>query len=461
VIPIVTAEEMRVIDASADVGVDELVTRAGRAVARAAIEMLGGTYGRVVNVVAGSGNNGADGRVAADVLRRRNVKVHLFDASACPTVLPVADLVIDAAYGTGYRSGNERAGRSWTPPVVGSSAVLAVDIPSGLDSLTGRHDGDVWVADRTVTFQALKPGLLLGDGPAQCGTIEVADIGLDVSQAAAHLIEERDVVQYWPWRRPDAHKWNGPVRVVAGSDGMLGAARLCSASAMRSGAGLVSVSSPGLAPVAGDEIVQPGIAVAGWADQVMSDLSRFGALVVGPGLGRLPSTVDETRRLIASAVVPVVIDGDALFALGCPQGGGSIVLERSQASVLTPHDGEYATLTGTKPGPDRVTATRRLAADLACTVLLKGPTTVIADPGGEVLIVDHGDDRLATAGSGDVLAGMIGRMLASGAPALIASACAAWVHAEAARCCPRVGMVATDLIDALPAVLSRLSPGVS
>ncbi len=456
-IPIVTAEEMRAIDASAEVAVDELVARAGRAVAMVASEMLGGTYGRVVNVVAGGGNNGADGRVAAEVLRRRGVQVRVFDAGECPAVLPAAHLVVDAAYGTGYAS---REGRPWPPPDVGAAMVLAVDIPSGLDSLTGQHDGDVFVADRTVTFQALKPGLLLGDGPGHCGSIVVADIGLDVTTATAHVIEEPDVVRHWPWRRPDAHKWHGAVRVVAGSAGMLGAARLCSASAMRSGAGLVSVSSPGLAPGARDEIVQPPIASSAWAEEVVADLSRFGALVVGPGLGRAPSTVEESRRLIASAEVPIVIDGDALYAIGCAQDAGQIVSRRSHGTVLTPHDGEYTMLTGAQPGPDRIAAARRLAADLACTVLLKGPTTVVADSGGEVLVVDHGDERLATAGSGDVLAGMIGTMLASGVPSLLAAACAAWVHAESARSRPRFGMVASDLVDALPTVLSRLSVGV-
>jgi ADP-dependent NAD(P)H-hydrate dehydratase / NAD(P)H-hydrate epimerase len=467
VIPIVTAEEMRAIDAGAPVSIDDLIARAGWEVARSATEMLGGTYGRIVNVVAGGGNNGADGRVAADLLRRRGVKVRLFEAAHCPAVLPAADLVVDAVFGTGYgrrhelcdqhdeRSDGDR--RSWTPPDVGSSLVLAVDIPSGLDSLTGLHDGAVLAADRTVTFQALKAGLLLGDGASLCGSVQVADIGLDMSRATAHLVERGDVSRWWPWRPDGAHKWNNAVRVVAGSDGMLGAARLCSAGALRAGAGLVSASSPGLPIGARDEIVQPPIAASGWADEVLADLARFGSLVVGPGLGRADTTIDEVRRVIARANVPLVVDGDALFAAGCFGDVGALVGGRSHPTVLTPHDGEFAALTGSKPASDRLGAVRHLAGELGCTVLLKGPTTVVADQSGEVLVVDRGDERLATAGSGDVLAGMIASMLASGVPPLQSAACAAWVHGELARTGPSAGIAAMDLVEALPAVLTGLS----
>ena len=155
--PILTPDEMAAVDAAALESNEELIDRAGRAVARVALEMLGGSYGRVVRVIAGKGNNGNDGRVAADILRSRGVSVEIIDAALAPAVLPAADLVIDAAYGTGFRG-------AWDAPDVGTSPVLAVDIPSGVDALTGMISGSIIAADRTVTFQALAPGLLFGAG---------------------------------------------------------------------------------------------------------------------------------------------------------------------------------------------------------------------------------------------------------------------------------------------------------
>ncbi len=463
VIPIVTAEEMGAIDASAPVPVEELIGRAGRAVARSAVVMLGGTYGRVVNVIAGAGNNGADGRTAAESLRRRGVLVRVFEAASCPVELPPADLVIDAAFGTGYRwsarddGAQAGARKPWASPGVGESPVLAVDIPSGLDSLTGRCHGEVLAADRTVTFQAMKPGLLFADGPGLSGDVEVVDIGLDASAATVHLVERADVVGWWPQRGSRAHKWNTAVRIIAGSVGMLGAARLCSAAALRSGAGLVSLSAPGCAAGGRNEVIEPPVAESGWADDVLVDLARFGALVVGPGLGRREATIEATRRVIADATVPLVVDGDALFAAAWSADGPvSLLRSRVLPTVITPHDGEFALLTGAPPGDDRVEAARRLAFELGCTVLLKGPTTVVAGADGEVLVVDHGDERLATAGSGDVLAGMIGTLLASGVPPLQAAASVAWVHAEAGCALPMAGLVAGDLVERLPETLSSL-----
>jgi hydroxyethylthiazole kinase-like uncharacterized protein yjeF len=452
VIPIVTAEEMRAIDAASAETTATLVERAGSAVGRSARRMLGGTYGRTVNVLVGTGNNGADGRVAATWLRDRGVRVRLFEVSTCPALLPAADLLIDAAYGTGFR-----VDTSWNAPVVGETRVLAVDIPSGLDARDGRCAGQVLTAEHTVTFQALKPGMLIGDGPERCGTIEVVDIGLDTSVATAHLVEMGDVAAWWPRRSRSAHKWNGAVRVIAGSASMRGAARLCSAAAARSGASLVSLSVPGGVINCLDEIIQPPIDATGWSRQVVDDLSRFGALGIGPGLGRTEATIDATRQLIADAMLPVVIDGDAIYAAAWSADGPAPLLTgRTRPTVLTPHDGEFALLTGAPPEADRFAAVRRVAAELGCTVLLKGPTTLVADPDGDVLAVDRGDQRLATAGTGDVLAGMIVTMLASGIDPSKAAAGAAWVHAQAARTAPRPGMLASDIIDRLPATISAL-----
>jgi hydroxyethylthiazole kinase-like uncharacterized protein yjeF len=451
VIPIVTPEEMGAIDAAAPVPVDVLIERAGSAVARLAREMLGGTYGRTVNVIAGKGNNGNDGRVAAARLQERGVRVRLFDAAACPPRLPPADLVIDAAYGTGFHG-------EWWAPRVGRSPVLAVDIPSGVDGLTGAAGRGALAADRTVTFAALKPGLLVGAGRNLAGDVEVVDIGLDTRRAKAHVVEGEDVASWWRPRPPTAHKWTRAVRVVAGSPGMTGAAHLASAAAQRAGSGYVSLSSPGVEATAPAEVVRKRLPAFDWSGAVLEDLHRFHALVIGPGLGREPFTVAAVRATVASAAVPVVVDGDALFALAWDADGAPPVLQqRARPTVLTPHDGEFGLLAGHRPAADRFQAVRRLAADLGAIVLLKGPATIVADPHGTVLVTANGDARLATAGTGDVLAGILGALLATGMDPLRAAASAAWLHAEAARHGPANGLVAGDIVGALPVVLATLT----
>lgn len=457
-IAVVTPVEMAAIDASAPEPLEVLIERAGRAVARAAIDMLGGTYGRVVNVVAGKGNNGADGRVAARRLQARGIKVRMIDASMRPPILPRCDLVIDAAYGTGFRG-------DWIAPEIGDALVLAVDIPSGVDALTGAAPAGVLAADRTVTFQAFKPGLLLGAGARLAGHVDVVDIGLDVSAASQHCIDATDVARWWPTRPVDAHKWKSAVKVVGGSPEMPGAAVLAATAAARAGGSLVSLSSPGVDAITPPEIVQRHVEAADFSIDALSDIHRFGALVIGPGLGRTDEVLLSTRSCISDATVPVVIDGDALFASAWSADGPAPLLrDRELATVLTPHDGEFGVLTGSRPGADRVASVRAAAADLGCTVLLKGPTTLVAAPpasggdplGGQVWFVVNGDQRLATAGSGDVLAGMIGAALAAGLEPDHAAAAAAWLHADAANRSPSDGLLAGDIVDALPAAIGNL-----
>jgi NAD(P)H-hydrate epimerase len=450
VIPIVTPKEMAAVDAAATEPVDVLIGRAGWATARAARRMMGGTYGRVVNVIAGPGNNGADGQAAGRFLGRRGVKVRVFGASDCPPALPPADLVIDAAYGTGFHG-------EWRAPRVGRTPVLAVDIPSGVNGLTGEAGRGVLAADRTVTFAALKPGLLLGAGRNLAGDVEVADIGLDTSSTHAYAVEAADVARWWRPRPPTAHKWSRAVRVVAGSPGMTGAAHLASGAANRAGAGMVALSSPGVDAVAPVEVVRHRLPAFDWASGVLSDLHRYHALVIGPGLGREDYTVESVRAAVVDAEVPVVVDGDGLFAMAWnPDGATQLLRRRRDATVLTPHDGEYGLLTGHHPPADRIAAARDLAMDARAVVLLKGPTTVVAAPAGDVRVVTTADARLATAGTGDVLSGILGALLASGMAALEAAASAAWIHAEAARHGSAVGLVAGDLLTALPDVVARL-----
>lgn len=450
---VVTPEEMAAIDAAAPEPEEVLIARAGAAVARTASRMLGGTYGRHVVVLAGPGNNGADGRVAGELLARRGARVTVLDAREA-TTLPPADLVLDAAFGTGLS-------RPYEAPDPGDTRVLAVDIPSGVDGLTGEQLGRPMRAERTVTFAAAKPGLLLGAGRELAGELEVVDIGLDTACATVHHVEDADVAELWPRRPVAAHKYHAGVWVIAGSPGMTGAAQLAAAAAMRAGAGYVRSSVPG----AGAHLPTPIEAVGrllperGWADEVLSD-DRMRALVVGPGAGRSDAVRDEVGRLLASTGAgegrrpPLVLDGDGLWALA--QQDPPLIADPADV-VLTPHEGELRMLTGRTPGPDRIAEARELAGRLGTVVLLKGRTTVVADASGAVRLVTSGDQRLATAGTGDVLSGVIGALLAAGVPPLDAAALGAHVHGRAATRGRRAGLVAGDLPDLVSGVVSDLT----
>ncbi|MCB0966671.1 MAG: NAD(P)H-hydrate dehydratase, partial [Ilumatobacter sp.] len=413
---------MQAIDAASDVPLDELVDRAGAAVARAAVRQLGGVYGRRVLVIAGPGNNGADGRVAARRLEARGVRVTVVDALDLPATLPAADLVIDAAFGTGFRGG-------WRFPETGGTPVLAVDVPTGLDAATGEAGPGTPRAVRTVTFQAAKPGHVFAAGPHHCGELEVVDIGLEIDAADARVVDAAAVRRWIPRRPTDAHKWREAVRIVAGTPGMTGAGHLATAAAQRAGASLVALSSPGTEADAPVEALDRRVPGFDWYGPVLDDLHRFGSLVIGPGLGREEHTVASVLRCVDDAVVPIVVDGDGLFALAWNDAGTpSALAGREVPTVLTPHDGEYGLLTGHRPGADRIAAATSLVDTTGATVLLKGPATVVASPGEIPLIVTTGDERLATAGTGDVLAGIIGALLARRVPAHRAAAAGAFVH---------------------------------
>lgn len=446
-IPVVTPEQMGAIDRAAPEPTDVLVERAAAAVEREALAMLGGTYGRRVVVVAGPGNNGADGRVAARRLAARGVHVVVHDATDAPEALGEVDLVVDAAFGTGFRG-------EYLAPDPGLAPVLAVDIASGLSGLTGERCGRVHHAERTITFAALKPGLLLGAGPEHSGEVRVADIGLDVSRSRCHLVEAADVAAWVPRRAVDAHKWAHAVWVIAGSPGMSGAAGLCAAAAMRGGAGYVRLSTPSEpTPQAPLEAVVVPLEPDPIA-MLSQDGGRFAAFAIGPGLGRSEAVGQLVRDALAAVPSPVVLDGDGLHAIAGDVAGA--LRSRRAATVLTPHDGEFEALTGSRPAADRIAATRALASSSGATVLLKGPTTVVADPDGDALLVRSGDSRLATAGTGDVLTGLVAAHLALGAPPLHAAAAAAYVHGVAASAGPDRGMVASDLLELLPSFWQRV-----
>lgn len=435
-IPVVTVAQMKAIDEAASVPVDVLVERAGHCVFRAARQILGGLYGRRILVIAGPGNNGADGRVAARKLIAAGAKVHVVEPGSLVDA-PKVDLFIDAAFGTGFRG-------DYSPPEVHETPVLAVDVPSGLGGDTGAGTL-VCRATHTVTFAALKPGHLFGDGPELCGDIELCDIGLDVSNPEMALLEDSDVVRWLPRRARDAHKWDTAVLAVAGSAGMEGAASLACESAMRAGSGMVR-----LVTLASDaarlprEVVSSFVNEASFVSSALDSAERCKVALVGPGIGRAVNTQAAVVEILEQVDVPVLLDGDALQVLS-GGAGKSIVRKRSAPTVITPHDGEFRSITGAVPGANRWEDAERLADELSATVLLKGPTTVVATPGKQTHLINKGGSFLATAGTGDVLAGLISSLVAQGLSAHEAAASGAFIHGASAASRYGDGLLAGDL----------------
>lgn len=475
--PVLTPEEMGAADRRAIASgtpVEVLMDRAGKAVAWSIRRRLGRASGLRVVVACGTGNNGGDGLVVDRVLRGWGARVEVFrlgdgiDGAALARAVAHADVVVDAMYGTGFRgelAGDARlacdAFNRCSVPVV------AIDIPSGVDGLTGAVTGGAVRAAWTVSFAAAKPGLCFEPGRSLAGDVEVVDIGIAVHGphpgGHAFLTEVEDVAQWLPERDAAAHKWAAGVLVVGGSGGMTGAPALASHAAMRAGAGIVWCAVPGAAAAgraSGTEVI--AVALDAGADgglgeaaatEVLEVAGRFRAVAVGPGLGRTPGTGAVVRRLVAEIAGPVVVDADGLHALA-----GHLDLLRSRAvpAVLTPHAGEYAALRGEALGPDRLDAARGLAADTGAVVLLKGPGTVVADPAGRAAICPLGGPWLATAGTGDVLTGITAAFLARGVPPFEAAAAAAFAQAAAADLAGHTGLVAGDLVDALPAAQDAL-----
>ncbi len=455
---VASVAEMRAADSEALKFCNErtLIERAGRAVACEAISMLKGAYGKRITVIAGKGSNGEDGRLAASYLRQRGAVVTVFEASTAPSELGLSDLIIDAAYGTGFHGDYSSPSNKFEVPV------LAVDIPSGVDGDTGSSSSSVLVASSTVTFAALKPGLLQGDGAQLAGLVKVADIGVDLTLAKIGLVEDKDVTRLLPRREFSSHKWSSPLMVIAGSRGMQGAGTLCASAALRSGAGMVRFGSIGQSssPTVGQEYlescrelwpiepVRVDLGCPEWSKIALNEIERCAALVIGPGIGRSEETMAETRKLIAQCPVPVVADADALFALGDVLSARKIIQAQERVVVLTPHDEEYKRLLGQSPGADRIQAARNLAKLTGAMVLLKGNLTVVATPWSEsldVLLVNSGTPRLATAGTGDVLSGAIGALIARGVEPLWATSLAAHIHGRASSLGRLEGLIASDL----------------
>jgi NAD(P)H-hydrate epimerase len=452
-----------------------LVERAGRAVARVALEHLGGAYGRRVVVACGKGNNGADGHVAARVLRRRGVGVDAFEVGAIDRAslarsLERADLFVDAMFGTGFRGALEGDAEHVARAAADRGIrTLAVDIPSGVDGSTGAVRGIAVRAHATITFAAAKPGLLFEPGRSRAGAVRVADIGIDVGAPSTGITEVTDL--RLPRRDPSAHKWSAGLLVFGGSSGMLGAPMFVAHAAARCGATMVVAALPGeqlAARASGTEVVTRAMPATadGALDEdaarlVLKDVERFRALAVGPGLGTDERARAAARRLVAEAPRPIVVDADGLNALADDP---AVLRVRHTAgfpaAVLTPHAGEYERLAGRPVGEDRIAAARGLARDTGAVVLLKGPGTVVATPDGRAAVDPTGSAALATAGTGDVLTGVIAGLLAHGVDGRDAAVTGAYVHGRAAQAAGTGDdLVAIDLIPALHPTLDGLRSG--
>jgi hydroxyethylthiazole kinase-like uncharacterized protein yjeF len=328
--------------------------------------------------------------------------------------------------------------------------VLAVDLPSGVDPDTGAASGPAIRATATACMGGHKPGLLVGAGRAHAGAVRLVPLGLRLPEPDCLVLERADLAGIIRRPGPSDDKYTrGVVGVAAGSAAYPGAAQLCVGSARLAGVGAVRFAGQ-----AANEVVRrfPEVLVT----DTVAEAGRVQAWTVGPGLGDGPDARAALQQVLASDV-PVVVDADGLNLLAGSDELRATLAGRSAPSVLTPHDREFERLFGAV-GADRIGAARRAAAELGVVVLLKGYVTVVADPSGRCYLNPTGAPELATAGSGDVLAGLTGSLLATGVEPAVAAASAAWLHGRAAeRAAANGPVVAGDLIPALRAELSRLA----
>ena len=435
-IPILATSQMRDADALAvkSHGTDALVAAAGTAVGLQAQAMLGSCYGSRVAVLVGPGLNGADGRVAAAWLQSRGAKVDVIETAVQPRELNGFHLVIDAAFGLGCSRPYD------APKVSGETLVLAVDLPSGVEADSGEVLGHPMAADVTLALGALKPAHVSGPAAALCGQLRFAGLGI-VTHFDDGLVVDGDLGALVR-RESDDHKWTHAIQVLAGSTMMPGAADLVVRGALAAGASMIRLTSRGDVAERTDlpaEVVRSD-------DPAFEKRSR--CVVAGPGLG-----VDSTpwlREHLVDVSVPVVLDADGLDRSLIPS-----VSAHEQRWVLTPHEGEFVRLTGEPLPANHLEAVRALARATGCVVLLKGATTLIADRDGRVRVVRSGTPTLATAGSGDVLSGVIGATIARGHDPLEAAALAAHLHGRAGATLP-VYASASDIPLAISEIIGAL-----
>ncbi|WP_067486778.1 bifunctional ADP-dependent NAD(P)H-hydrate dehydratase/NAD(P)H-hydrate epimerase [Actinomadura hibisca] len=470
-----------------------LMQRAAAGLASVCAGLLPGVYGAGVVLLVGSGDNGGDALYAGARLARRGArvvavpaasKIHegglaalraaggraLPGAEGAADLIAGADLIIDGLTGIGGTGGLREPHATLARLAADAGGVVvACDVPSGVDASTGRVDGAAVHADVTVTFGTHKPGLLIDPGAAHCGVVELVDIGLGDDLPDPDVVAPRPADVRPPDPGPESDKYRrGVVGVLAGGDQYTGAAVLSTGGAVHGGAGMVrfaSVAHPVELvrqrwPEAVTTVIEPG-------PRALEKVGRVQAWVVGPGLG----TGDDAHALVAAALrtdVPVLVDADGLTVVARHRDW----LVRDAPTVLTPHAGELSRLIGVdreRIEARRLEHVRRAAAELGATVLLKGSTTLVAEQDRPVRVNPSGTPRLATAGTGDVLSGLVGALLAGGMPALEAAASGAYLHGLAARLAaagPRGGAAdaargespisAFDVVTALPEAFRAL-----
>lgn len=487
--PLFTAGELRTLEGAHPGGTGELMERAGVAVAELALRSF--PQARSFCLWCGTGANGGDGFVAARQLQAAGRAVTVFLAGSServsadaavnlqrlrelglePSAEPApADVAIDALFGTGFSGKPRPEAARVIEALNGTGApVLAVDLASGVDASTGEVAGVAVQADYTVTFHAPKVGHLVAPGRFQMGEVEVVDIGLPGGGETLHGRVSERILEAVPRRGPRDSKYSaGSVLVVGGSVGLTGAPCLTAEAALRAGAGVVTACIPAsLNPVFEQRLLEvmtlpcpdrEGVMVEAAAERILEAARKATAVALGPGLGRTEGVQALVRRLLGSLELPVVVDADALFALA---GNSQWVFERDLPTVLTPHAGELARLLGRDSSwvdAHRLDAVREAADELGAVVLLKGVDTLIASPGKGALVCDLGNPGLASAGTGDVLTGVIGAFLAKGMEPRLAAAAAAAAGGVAARLAAErhgfAGLIARDLIESLSLALS-------
>jgi len=504
-IPVLTSAEAQSSDrllVERGTSVETLVERAGLAVARTASATAGGSYGRRAVIVCGKGNNGGDGLVASRHLAAWGMAVDVFllsepdalgssahaqleiasragitpragSAEGIARALDRSDVAIDAIFGTGFRGVPEALHLDAIEALnAGSAPVVSVDVPSGVEGDTGAVRGVAVSADVTVAMAAPKLGDVLLPGAAHAGVLEIADIGIpsEVLRADVSLLEAGDARGWLPFRPTDAHKRSsGVVLVIAGSARMTGAPQLIAQGALRAGAGLVTIAVPEtILHVVQAGSVEPtflglpstdgALSEDAW-DVLAPELERFDAVALGPGLSTAPAAAALARRITMESRVPVVADADAVNAFA---GRASELANRSAPGVITPHTGEFGRLFGIPAHEvleDRLGFVRKAAAETGGVVLLKGPRTLVAAPGGDVTINSTGGPALATGGSGDVLTGVVAALVARGLSSWEAAAAGAFVHGmsgDIAGGRTGEGSTASDIARAVPEAIASI-----
>lgn len=472
--PILTPQEMRLAEQAVfDAGTSsfDVMQRAGEAVA----EFVHAHWpDGDIQVLCGPGGNGGDGFIAAAGLAKRWRKVTVFCA------VPVADLKGDAAKAAALWGGPvgtlEEAltaphelvldalyGGGLSRPLEGPAAALAarpgrvisVDVPSGIDGFTARPLGPCFRAEGTLTFAALRPAHVLLPGAAFCGAVMVADIGIP---AATRAVENSPALWAAVMPQPgqgDYKHRRGHLKVVSGGMSSTGAARLAARAGLRAGAGLVTLLSPPSAlMVNAAHLTAIMLSSVDGPDELAEAARTATVAVIGPAAGVTPQTRANVEVLLNSPA-RCVLDADALTV--CAENPEALFARLRPGDVLTPHTGEFERLFGDllSTASNKIEAGRQAAARAGCIVLLKGADTVIAQPDGQVVVNTHATRWLATAGSGDVLAGILAGLMTQGVDSFVAAAMATWIHGEAGR---RVGagLIAEDLEMHLPDILSAL-----